>query len=613
MAEISNDLSTYRSLYLMTRRPIAPWLPWVYAGMTLLLLLILASEVLAPAFDARIVMAIALTLGLLALTAVNVWLYNRVEAALKQRVLQMAALSEISKELFLTLNQEQVYKLLLDRAYDAVRAQSGAILLHEAVTEPHLIARRNATQLTTSTLITLDSYRDATSQRQPVVQVQTPTNKDTFTQGMRTRMLIPIQRDKDLVAMMVLETRRVNGFSEDDFSFARQLAAQAGIVIENARMFDWFQESRNRLQVILDSMTEAVIVFDTDGKIALANPTVATLLGLNPNLLIGETADRLLNNADLDIAKKLGFTPEVLRTLFRDPRATAHITGMRHTHDLHLKGETTYVDRTITPIIGYGGRTDGFVMVFSDVTEAHHATQTREDLTRMIVHDLRSPLTALNASMKLLSEIGAKDSGDIVPTIQRTADTSQRALRKMLHMVNSLLDIAKMENGNLVLDRDYHQLRPMAEAVRGEMMPLADELDIQIVVDVAHDLPALKIEGDKIERVMLNLLDNALKYSPVGSTITVRGRQVEGDAVRIEVIDNGPGVPDDQKDAVFERFRQVDSGQRGRRMGTGLGLSFCRMAVRAHGGNIWVEDNPEGGSIFVFTLPAAIIALQDER
>jgi PAS domain S-box-containing protein len=579
--------------------------------MTLLLLLILASEVLTPAFDARIVMTIALTLGLLALTVVNVWLYNRVEAALKQRVLQMAALSEISKELFLTLNQEQVYKLLLDRAYDAVRAQSGAILLHEAVAEPQLIARRNATQLTTSTLLTLDSYHEAMAQRRPVVQGQTPTNGATFTQGMRTRMLVPIQRDKDLVAMMVLETRRANGFSEDDFSFARQLAAQAGIVIENARMFDWFQESRNRLQVILDSMTEAVIVFGTDGKIALANPTVAMLLGLTPNLLIGETVDRLLHRPDLNIAKKLGFTPDALRVLFRDSLTLT--SGARHTYDIHLNDETAYVDRTITPIIGYSGRTEGFVLVFSDVTEAHHATQTREDLTRMIVHDLRSPLAALNASMKLLSEIGGKDSGDIVPIIQRTADTSQRALRKMLHMVNSLLDIAKMENGNLVLDRDFHHLRPMAEAVRSEMMPLADELDIQIVVDVTQDLPALKIEGDKIERVMLNLLDNALKYSPVGSTITVRGRQTDGDAVRIEVIDNGPGIPDDQKDAVFERFRQVDSGQRGRRTGTGLGLSFCRMAVRAHGGHIWVEDNPDGGSIFVFTLPAAIIAMQDER
>jgi PAS domain S-box-containing protein len=579
--------------------------------MTLLLLLILASEVLTPAFDARIVMTIALTLGLLALTVVNVWLYNRVEAALKQRVLQMAALSEISKELFLTLNQEQVYKLLLDRAYDAVRAQSGAILLHEAVAEPQLIARRNATQLTTSTLLTLDSYHEAMAQRRPVVQGQTPTNGATFTQGMRTRMLVPIQRDKDLVAMMVLETRRANGFSEDDFSFARQLAAQAGIVIENARMFDWFQESRNRLQVILDSMTEAVIVFGTDGKIALANPTVAMLLGLTPNLLIGETVDRLLHRPDLNIAKKLGFTPDALRVLFRDSLTLT--SGARHTYDIHLNDETAYVDRTITPIIGYSGRTEGFVLVFSDVTEAHHATQTREDLTRMIVHDLRSPLAALNASMKLLSEIGGKDSGDIVPIIQRTADTSQRALRKMLHMVNSLLDIAKMENGNLVLDRDFHHLRPMAEAVRSEMMPLADELDIQIVVDVTQDLPALKIEGDKIERVMLNLLDNALKYSPVGSTITVRGRQTDGDAVRIEVIDNGPGISDDQKDAVFERFRQVDSGQRGRRTGTGLGLSFCRMAVRAHGGHIWVEDNPDGGSIFVFTLPAAIIAMQDER
>jgi PAS domain S-box-containing protein len=577
--------------------------------MTSLLLLLLASEVATPALDMRVLVAIALIVGLLALTVVNVWLYNRVEAALKQRVLQMAALSEISKELFLTLNQDQVYKLLLDRAFESVRANSGVIILYERPDEPHIVARRNDAKTTTATLVALDSYRDTVQQAGAMLDTTGP-----FDNHMRSRILVPILREKEVLAVIVLESRYINAFSDEDFSFIRQLAAQAGIVIENARMFDWVEESRRRLQVILDSMTEGVIVLGTDGKVALANPTVGTLLNLNPQLLITETAERLLSRADLQFAAKIGFGTDELRRLLSAPELlTAHT---HHLYELHNHGQVTYVDRTLAPIWSYAGRLEGVVMVFSDVTEEQQATQTREDLTRMIVHDLRSPLTALNASMKLLGELATKETTALTATLQRTTDTSQRALRKMLHMVNSLLDIAKMENGNLDLDREFYLLRPLAEAVKNEMTPLAEELEIKIEVDMPTGLPATKIEADKIERVLLNLVDNALKYSPLSSTITIRGRHANsaaGDTVRIEVIDNGPGVPDDQKQHIFERFHQVETGQRGRRTGTGLGLTFCRMAVRAHGGDIWIEDNPAGGSIFVFTLPAAVTVMQDEH
>lgn len=603
-----NELSNYRTLYLMTRRPIAPWLPWVYGGVTMILLLILTSELIAPALDLRTFIVFALILVLLALTVVNVQLYNRVEATLKQRVMQLAALSEISKELYLTLSQEQVYKLVLDRAYDAVNANSGAVILYEELEQPHIVARRNDNKVTTGSLMALDAFREAVKVGTPVLDKQINPTSAT-----KSRLLIPIMRDATVIAVIVLESRRQHAFSDDDLSFLKQLAAHASVVIENARMFDWFQESRNRLQVILDSMTEAVIVFGEDGRIALANPKVGELLDINPNLLIGEQVSRLVEHADLQLAEKIGFTPEALTAMFAKTGHGKTLDGAHYRYVLSQTNQNTYIERTLAPVMNYAGRADGVVMVFSDVTEEQQAAQTREDLTSMIVHDLRSPLTAMNASMKLLGEIGSRDEA-LGRTLKRTTDTSQRALRKMLNMVNSLLDIAKMESsGSLLLDRDFFQLGVIAEAVRSELLPLADELEIKIAFDIPENLPALKIEGEKIERVLLNLVDNALKFSPLNSTITISARQQNAEMVRIAVVDNGPGIPDDQKGSVFERFRQASGGAKGNRTGTGLGLTFCRIAVEAHGGDIWVEDNPAGGSMFVFTLPAAVTVAHDEH
>jgi PAS domain S-box-containing protein len=603
-----NELSNYRTLYLMTRRPIAPWLPWVYGGVTMLLLVILTSVLIAPALDLRTIIIILLILVLLALTVVNVMLYNRVEAALKRRVMQLAALSEISKELYLTLSQEQVYKLVLDRACDAVNADSGSVVLYEGMDRPHIVARRNEIKLTTGVLLSIEAFREAVKLGVPVLDKKLHSSSP-----LKSRMLVPIMRDAAVVAVIVLDSRRHDAFSDDDLSFIKQLAAHASVVIENARMFEWFQESRNRLQVILDSLTEAVIVFGEDGRIALANPKVGDLLDLNPNLLIGENITRLLERADLELAEKIGFTADELTTLFSTKADHKHTDGAHYRYILSKSAQGAYIERTIAPVMNYTGHADGIVMVFSDVTEEQQAARTREDLTSMIVHDLRSPLTAMNASMKLLGEIGSRDES-LNRTLQRTTDTSQRALRKMLNMVNSLLDIAKMESsGKLLLDRDFYPLTPIAEAVRNELLPLADELEIEIALDIPADLPALKIEGEKIERVLLNLVDNALKFSPLSSTITISARQANSEMVRVAVIDNGPGVPDDQKGSVFERFRQASGGIKGNRSGTGLGLTFCRVAILAHGGDIWVEDNPTGGSMFIFTLPAAVTVMHDEH
>ncbi|PJF22590.1 MAG: hypothetical protein CUN56_05200, partial [Phototrophicales bacterium] len=138
------------------------------------------------------------------------------------------------------------------------------------------------------------------------------------------------------------------------------------------------------------------------------------------------------------------------------------------------------------------------------------------------------------------------------------------------------------------------------------LKPLADELNITVVPELDENLPLLNIDEDKVERLLLNLVDNAIKYSPTNSEIHIRAYPMDDEIIRVDVLDNGPGVPDDYKTTLFDSFVQIE-GRRNVRRGVGLGLSFCKLVVDAHHGKIWVEDNQPTGSIFAFTLPVAKI------
>jgi signal transduction histidine kinase len=150
-----------------------------------------------------------------------------------------------------------------------------------------------------------------------------------------------------------------------------------------------------------------------------------------------------------------------------------------------------------------------------------------------------------------------------------------------------------------------------------ELLPLAQELEIDLQLTVPSNLPLLYVDQEQIERVLLNLVDNAIKFTPSGGQVVIEAyppQRLGGHDgfVRVQVRDTGPGVPDEHKERLFDRFAQME-GQKTQRRGTGLGLTFCKLAVEAHNGRIWVEDSPQGGAIFVFTLPAAGVADLDRR
>jgi two-component system, sensor histidine kinase len=229
--------------------------------------------------------------------------------------------------------------------------------------------------------------------------------------------------------------------------------------------------------------------------------------------------------------------------------------------------------------------------------ELKRLEELRDSLTHMIVHDLRQPLQALLGGLETLPALGELNA-DQAEFLGLANDGG----RTLLRMINDLLDISKMESGSLELERGPIAIPELIAAASGQVAYLAAEKALELVPHVPETLVPVEGDAEKLRRVLLNLLGNAVKFTPRGGRITVSVRPT-GDEVEFAVTDTGEGIPREAFGRIFEKFGQVESRKEGRSMSTGLGLTFCKMAVEAHGGRIWVESEPGSGSTFRFTIP----------
>jgi signal transduction histidine kinase len=217
----------------------------------------------------------------------------------------------------------------------------------------------------------------------------------------------------------------------------------------------------------------------------------------------------------------------------------------------------------------------------------------------MLVHDLQGPLGNVLSSLELMNnELSAASS----ETMRLMLDTAWRSSLHLKYLVDSLLDISHLEAGFALSHLTSIAVDDLVAYVCAVEEPNLEQKGITISRDVPRNLPKVWAEESMLRRVLLNLLDNALKYSRRGHVVTVRVEQEPaGDMIRFAVLDEGQGVPEAYRDLIFEKFQQVRTNSSS--SGLGLGLAFCRLAVEAHGGRIWVEDAPSGGAAFCFTIP----------
>ena len=242
----------------------------------------------------------------------------------------------------------------------------------------------------------------------------------------------------------------------------------------------------------------------------------------------------------------------------------------------------------------------GVWLVLEDVSELRRLQRIRTEFIDNLSHELRTPLSTIS----LLAETAAKDAEKAPPRLRDRISKIEVETGHLTQMVNELLDLSRIESGTTQLLLDDVELVRVIRSSAERLRLFAERQGLNIVFDLPDKLPPVRGDEDRLGQVLINLLHNAVKFSPSGGEICV-GAAVEDGCVRVWVADPGVGVPESDRTRIFERFYKVDRARVRGRGGTGLGLSIARHVVESHGGTIWVDSEEGAGSTFSFTVPAA--------
>ncbi|HWY29453.1 MAG TPA: ATP-binding protein [Candidatus Acidoferrum sp.] len=342
-------------------------------------------------------------------------------------------------------------------------------------------------------------------------------------------------------------------------------------------------EAKAQQQVLFNSMLEGLLLLDRNRKIYLANRAFKTLFGLKVELR-GKTVLEALRVHELDdLVNQVEAKGQVLNYELKLP-------------DLSER----WLQVNAAAISNSTGEREGTILVFHDLTRLKQLERTREEFVANVSHELRTPLSLIKGYVETLLD-GARNNPEVA---QRFLKIIERNTQRLDLLIQDLLTISALESERIKLVLQPTSLRPLAEKIFADLHARAETKHIELV----NELPDLKALADanRLDQVLANLVDNAIKYGRVQGKVIVGGKEVDGLKIEVFVRDDGPGIPMEALDRVFERFYRVDKARSRDQGGTGLGLSIVKHIVQAHGGKVWVESELGKGATFFFTLPAGV-------
>jgi len=353
-----------------------------------------------------------------------------------------------------------------------------------------------------------------------------------------------------------------------------------------ARVDDATAQSELSYRRLFEDCADPIVITDLDGIMLDANPSAVRFAGAARAELVGRplAGERLPPN----LRGLAGFVPAAQRQADLHHTLTAESGDRDRVLDLHVHH------------IAYGGR-PAIQWLIHDRTEQHELERARDEQIYMIVHDLRNPLSNIISSLELLRE-SLRDPS-LTPSPSALLNIALRSSRRISLLVESLMDMTRMEGGHFTLATTTARLDTLIERAIDFVKPTADRKRIPLSVRIEPNLPPVLIDVNMIERVVVNLLDNACKFVLPGQAVSVSARRGPAGDVEIAVHDEGPGIAPEDRARLFQKFSRGASAVSGQTPGSGLGLAFCKMAVETHGGRIDVESEPGKGSTFTFSLP----------
>jgi two-component system phosphate regulon sensor histidine kinase PhoR len=335
---------------------------------------------------------------------------------------------------------------------------------------------------------------------------------------------------------------------------------------------------------ILSGMFEGIIAVDEKGTISLANPAIRKLFFIESDLEGKKPIEAIRNVA----------IQEMIDAILKNG-------GGVMSDEIHLSVPDERILRVSGAPVTREGALKGAVLVFHDITEFKRLEKVRQDFVANVSHELRTPISSIKGYAETLLEGAMKDKEHLKDFLKIIHEDANR----LAVLIEDLLDLSKIESGKMAMEFAPLDLEPFLKRTSGVLDQFIKEKALSLTLDIPATLPKLLTDEKSLGQVLLNLLDNAVKYTPKGGKIRVSAVKSNERMIQIDVEDTGIGIPEKDIPRIFERFYRVDKGRSRELGGTGLGLSIVKHIVMAHGGEIWVKSSPGQGSTFSFTIPQA--------
>lgn len=513
----------------------------------------------------------------------NARMHTRAVTRLAMNMREMGILQQIDRELNETIALSTVFNMTLDWALRFTNANVATISLYEEETDSLRTMLNYGYSLNDEDLYELRSrhhntvtHRVARSGRIEVVpDVYMDKDYAPVAQGVQSQLAVPVLREDRVVAVITLESYKLNAFTDENVDFTQKLANRAAVAIDNARLYDETVREREKLSYILRSIGDVVIVVDANKRIVLISRSAVSALRLQ------STSDYTNQTFSRDV---IGFEPliEIFQRAVRQEE--------EQDSELALPNDRVYFVR-VTPQPG-----TGWIIVMQDVTPYKETDRLKSELIATVSHDLKQPLGVMRGYLDLLQM-----KNDFEETSQGFVKMIDRAINNMRQLIDDLLDLARIESG-MDLDYEIIALDELLRECLDTNMPVAEAKSMTVITDLPDHLPEIRGERSRIAQIFNNLIGNAIKYTDAGGQVKVSAEQ-RGLVVRISVQDNGMGISPEDQPHIFDRFYRVRRAETESIDGTGLGLAIVKSLVEAHRGKIRLESRLGEGSTFYVTLP----------
>jgi PAS domain S-box-containing protein len=400
--------------------------------------------------------------------------------------------------------------------------------------------------------------------------------------GPKSAICVPVIVRDQLVGVLTIVHSSPNTFNPEHLALLQAIADQAGTAIHNARLYNSLQIAHRRYHDLFDDSIDPIWITDQDGCVLEANRQARHLTGRSDDDIRGHRMTEFLN--------------------LQETWLVDHMVGLQGGRSSHTETTLQSGGGSLVPVEAYVSKVtmdngDVLQWILRDITERKAIDALRDDLMAMVYHDLRSPLSNIVSSLEMLNMLIPPGDNDNVRAILTIAS---RSSDRMQRLIATLLDIYRLEAGQPITNRKQVEVFPLVYEALDAIQPVVENKGQEMKVQIEEGLPPVWIDADMIRRVIINLLDNATKFTLFKGEIILAVRR-SGKILEFSVSDNGPGIPPDKAELIFDKFARLQVERFPK--GLGLGLAFCKLAVRSHGGDIWVSSQLGVGSRFFFSLP----------